>query len=199
MTLPLATGARKALGLALPLILPALLVIAACGGDDESGGSEATASRAEATDGTEPTGGDEEPSPTEDDSGNGGGGEIDACSLLTDDEIEAVLGTPVTGAPDSDGVEQFSGCTWEGEGLAIVRVSVLSASKEEVTAYFEFAKNDSEAVDGLGDGAQWNDLTKSLEILVDDNTDVSITVAGSESDEKQTAIDLADKVLNRLP
>jgi hypothetical protein len=39
---------------------------------------------------------------------------------------------------------------------------------------------------------------QGLEVL-DGNTDVTVQVVNSEIDEKQTAIDLAEKVLARLP
>ena len=194
---------RKVLALGLLLILPILLLLAACGGGDGEGGSgsgsNATATSAEETDGAEPTGEDGESSPTGASSGvNGGSGEIDACALLTDAEVEAVLGTPASGSPEAD-LGAIQGCRWEPGGLLLVTVSVFRGSKEEVEAYFEFSQANSDSVEGIGQKAHYNDITKSLEVLVDDETDVTVAVVNADIDEKQAAIDLAEMVINRLP
>jgi hypothetical protein len=104
----------------------------------------------------------------------------------------------VAGEVDED-VAPLAGCRWEPEGLLLVTVTVFDGNEAEVQAYYEFSEDGSDAVEGLGDKAHYSEVTKSLEVLVDDNTDITVQVVNAELDEKQAAIDLAEKVIDRLP
>jgi hypothetical protein len=172
-------------------------MIVACGEGEESFDSESSVTRAEETNGAQPIE-DEEPSPRDAGSGNSGRtGNIDPCSLLTDEEVEAVLGARVQGTPEED--YPLATCRWEREGSLLVRVEAVSGDEDVIEGLFELGQQRFEKVEGIGDRAHYSDFIKTLYVMIGGNTLVTVEVINSEIDEKQAAIDLAEKAVNRLP
>lgn len=77
---------------------------------------------------------------------------IDACSLVTKDEVEAVLGIPV-GEPVREDYDGLSICTYDLGEDASVDISVIEHSDEEEAAafWFQFQKDtDPDEITGYG-------------------------------------------------
>lgn len=202
----------------LMALLGALMLFAACGGgdDDDSssddGDSEPTATEAASDgDGDDGDDGDAESdaTPTEDagddegdDEGDdgGSGGADEACALLTDVEVEFILGGAVTDPEPSD-FDPFFSCLWQTEDFSLFRtlsVGVYRDNEDAVEAYYELT-TDAEEVVGLGDRAQWSsDFIMQVEVL-EGNCDLTISISGLDEEEARNgAIGLAERALGRL-
>lgn len=184
----------------LTAVAVVLLFVAACGGGDDGNGDQAASPTA--------TGGGDgnDGGPTSPGDGNGGGGgdgivgDVDACALVTTDEVSAALGETVA---EGIGTSQspFATCTWEAESGNFIDVMVYSASRDEVEAYFEISREDFEEIDGIGEAAYWAG-SPFLQIEVLQGTyDVAISVGVYEPDfdARRVAIDLAGKAIDRIP
>lgn len=79
------------------------------------------------------------------------GGDIDACTLVTKDEVEAVLGMPV-GELVSENYDGLYLCTYELGEDASVDISVTAHDDEEGAAYWFQWSTDSEADEVTGYG-----------------------------------------------
>jgi hypothetical protein len=146
------------------------------GGDSESG---------ESPDGDDPTVDDDwVPS------------EVDACALLTADEVVLAIGVPVDeGEPFES--PPFYDCEWSGEGGGI-NLSVFGAERVEVESYFEIGHEADERVDDVGEEAFWDDERAIIEVL-SGNYSVSVSSVGSAALSLEAAANLADIAISRLP
>ncbi len=180
-----------------PLLLIGALTVtlSACGGDN--GGESATPGGTA----TAPSGGGSASSPTTDTGAPTGGETINACDLLTQEEVAAVLGSQPREGERSDS-PPFYFCTFETEGFEQLDLSVVVfPSADDARVLYEEAldTNDYPEIEGLGDRAYDSrpigDVTAQkgkFEVGVD------ILTEDDEAD-FQAAIELAGKALDRLP
>jgi hypothetical protein len=126
---------RRAL---VPLLLVAGATLAACGGDDTSGGDEPT------------------PSGATSDSGDAGG-DVAACDLLTTDEVQAAVGSPVkkgiarSGEPITGGT--FTSCLWQSDDPDNPADQAQLFLYSNTDAADSAREDDSQDVSGIGDKA----------------------------------------------
>ena len=144
--------------LVLVLTVVVLGTAAACGGDDDDGGeSDSTTPAPTQEDGdatVNPT-----PNEGEDDGNSDVAAGVDACDLLTQEEVGAALGTAAA-APQRGASGPYETCTWNTEEISLkfVIVQVHSGvSREEFLEQQQttatLLDEDSIDVDGLGDAA----------------------------------------------
>jgi hypothetical protein len=202
-------------------LLAMALIQAACGGDDDDGSSEdseATVTAADKTDEEDdddptevpPEEGDEgegdEATPTEDEEGGDGdegsatGKNVDACTLLTQEEVNTAMGVEMqVGEPQN--LDPVFSCQWTGPALESVGVSVLYGTEDALNTYYDLAE-DSEQVEGLGNRAQWSvGILNFIEVQTDEYV-LDVVVNSAELEDEQTktiAIDLAELTLERVP
>jgi hypothetical protein len=199
--------------LALACVLALALMVAACGDDDDLT-PNLTATPASTADDGGDDGGDDDPTATDegDDGDDDGGDEetpnfeeqgdlLNACELITKDEVEATLGGP-SEEPDPSYIGEFSDCSWEGLDFSYsVSISVLQSGREAAELLYGLGAEDYEEVDGLGEEAQWSD--GFLDVLEGDyNISMTIFIFSSDIDDTQKleqAKALAAKALDRLP
>lgn len=164
-----------------------LLTAVGCGSDDDSDKSD---------------GSDTAPSTTVA-SGDGGdsgdsGEAIDACALLSADEVAAALGEPATSTDQSTG--QMYGCSWEGESDALNSLSIsVYVHPDAATAkeMYDATKEGLEGSDimGLGDETSYNE-SFGLEVL-SGRYDISVDNTGPT--EKESDLTIAKRILEQLP
>jgi hypothetical protein len=191
--------------LAFTAALTAMLLLAACGGDDDDDG--ATSSSGD-TPATEASGGDGDEDGDGEASGSGASAdlsEVDACSLLTREEVEAAVGNSV-----EDGAEDFGiSCAWDSEP-EVTSVSVYFLLVDGDLC--EQALSDDatyEETDGFGSPAftSYNDgggIGQSDVVVCLENAQMQLIVTGGfgvdpvEADLRKAAEDLTQLVLSRL-
>lgn len=122
--------------------------------------------------------------------------EVDACALLTADEVVLAIGVPVDEGGRFD-APPFYDCEWSGEGGGI-NLSVFGAERPEVESYFEIGHEGDERVDDVGEEAFWDDEREILEVL-SGNYSVAVSSVGSATLTLDAAANLADIVISRLP
>ena len=205
----LRTAARSVLATIVCLLL-VLALVAACGGGDNDDATDAN--EPTATQEQDDTFGSGDESLTEadeaDDSGLDGGEPVDACALLSADEVEAIVGSPVTLEPDD--LPPNYRCYYEteninedqGYGFEQVAVSVLAVGPEAAEVSYDLSSSiATEEIPGIGEKAQWlGSLVAELEFL-DGPYHVSLIISGFGEKQKQQAIaiDLATIIDDRLP
>ena len=170
------------------LMVISLMVSAACGGDaDATGagsGQPAATARAQ---------GEARALPT-----------IDACSLLTADEVRAILGQSAPGQPDTGGFDLA--CYWYAEGprgrqlevsVEAGRLQPESALREE---YDTFKENMTfrEDVGGIGDEAFLAQYSASGSALVIRANDLLVFINTTEPGQEEMLKTLGPGVLGRL-
>jgi len=163
------------------------------GGDDDDSGDD---------DSGDDTGDDDDAA--DDDSGDdaaagAGGDDTDVCALASEDEIQDILGEPVTADDDGSG-RPFYQCTWQAESFTTAYVTVYVDDQDTLEEYFGFTEN-AEEIDGLGDRAQWSPTLGVLEILVEDYdlTVQLVDLTGNEDDVVlANATAIAELILERL-
>jgi len=129
---------------------------------------------------------------------------IDACSLLSKEEVEKVVGRSVLD-PKSEQAANLFTCTYgdpEYPGVSVVvGISVIiSSNNAQAKEILEIGRGNAasvEEVSNLGNDAYWDKILRTLWI-VKDKYQVSIEVA-SDAGGLDTAKKLAMKVLERLP
>ncbi len=126
---------------------------------------------------------------------------VDACSLLTAEEVGAALGKPVTAVTVTTG--QAASCAYHDASHQpdkLVEFIVYSLTPSQAKGTFEATKGggrDQVAVPGIGDDAYW-DKTFGLSVLKG-RYEVGISVTDSSVDGLKVARTLASKLLSRLP
>ena len=187
-------------------LLGGLLVIAACGGDNEESTPSTQASGTPAATGTRTATGTPAAQATQTPAATAGpsGAAIDPCSLLTKAEVEAAIGTSVL-EPQREDIANLVTCSYndpEAPIFRIVSVSVLiGENADQASDVYELAKDnaaDAETVGGIGNDAFWDSVLNGLEVL-EGKYDVRIDVSPDGGDELAIAKDLAAKVVDRLP
>ena len=130
----------------LVVFLCLTLVLLACGG---SGGDEVGTTEA----GTEGTTASED-TVAEPESSDDNLADVPGCNLVTDDEISAVTGSPVS-SKDEIGVQ---GCAWQTENggeVSFIRYAGDYFSSDTCDGQVFFISGDEEEISGLGDYAIW--------------------------------------------
>jgi hypothetical protein len=137
-------------------VIAAVLGLAACGGDDDGDGAAIT-DTTEATDDT--TSSDENTTVTTSDAGSSE--DVDACALVSEDEVSAIIGIDVITVPQAN-VSGGSVCHWEepDDGFYTVRLTIGPAS-----LYETLRSNVATDLDGLGDEA-WSAFVGEVDIGV---------------------------------
>jgi hypothetical protein len=201
----------KALAALFFLTLSGLVLLAACGGDDEEE-STATPSGTGAPAATQTTTGTQAPaetaSPAAEETATtapqASGGEIDPCALLTKAEVEAAIGASVT-EPEAEQVANLVACSYndpETPIFSLVSVTVfIGENADQASDVYELTKDnaaDAQSVGGIGNDAFWDSVLNGLEIL-EGKYDIRVDVSPDGWDARAVAEDLAAKVVDRLP
>ena len=205
----------KALAALFFLTLSGLVLLAACGGDDEE--STATPAATQTTSGTQAPA--ETASPGAEETATAppqaSGGEIEPCALVTQADAEEILGVSL-GEQERQTVGPFETCIYGDVTGNYVQVQVSDAVYTESTfddamqAAAEQVDIEAEPVSGLGDKAYWlagvlwvqkGDV--SLNFLVQTPGLTDLRLQGDTEGEKQESLrltsDLAGKAVDALP
>jgi len=188
------------------IILTALL--AGCGGDDATPSTASNASadgEGEEAD-VQPTADeavDAEVDDQPEEAGLGdleGGPPVDACSLLTLDEIEGVLGLPPSAGVTEEIPPPFYGCSWETDSFESVSVSVISwGSPDDARSSFDLFLGEVTEIDGIGDAALSNIVTDIAFIVDGFEVTIDVLVEADAATQQAQAQTLAPLVISRLP
>jgi hypothetical protein len=126
---------------------------------------------------------------------------VDACSLLTAEEVGAALGKPVTVVPLTTG--QASDCEYFDEKQRTDKLAamvVYTVTPSQAKGAFEATKGggrDQVAVSGIGDDAYWDSLMGL--VVLKGRYEFSVSVLERGVDRPKVARALASKLLSRLP
>ena len=177
------------------------LLVGAC----SAGGSGGTPSAADAGNGGGGAGASSAPAATSDSAGGGGGGGgglagLNACQLLTPDEIQGVIGSGVMPGVQQDSTGQTE-CDWNGTTDQAAAVSLSVATYDDSLWQAGASSPRSKPVSGLGDAAYqgWptsvalNVKVKGYAVTI---AVVSFSLANTVIDDDDTA--LAKIVLPKL-
>lgn len=148
--------------------------------------------------------------------GSGGGapapatGPVEACSLVTQEEVADALGVPV-GEPESDefggeegGAVRVTTCSFGSSSLSnLVSASILAreSTPEEVTAAFQSNRSQAtspEPVSGLGEDAFWSSQPPQMHILKGNVYLIIQTRLSDQPGAFDEAKELAKKAVKRL-
>lgn len=125
--------------------------------------------------------------------------QVDACQLLTKQEIEAALGKSV-GEPVPETTPPVFGCRWAAPGFDGVSVAVLVfGSPTEALGAFEMALkiNNYDQIAGVGERAYTSPIYEIT--VLKSRYELSVDVTLSQADRLAIAKQLAEKALARLP
>lgn len=190
----------------LLLALSVLALVAACGGgddDDDNTGDDAAASESAdsgdvaSDDAEDPTDAPEATDPPDDGGNDGGGssgGDVDSCSALTQEQVEAALGVSVqapvetyssqAGLPNGD-MADVGTCNYVSpEGFDSISVSMWSGPQAGVEALTEAACAGKEEIDAGDDGCWYDDGHAEIQIRVGDvylDIFATVTTAGDST------------------
>jgi hypothetical protein len=144
----------RALGVLFFAALSGLILLAACGGDDEESPATPGGTRTPAA--TASAGQTQTPAATT----QPAAGELDPCALLTKAEAEAIVGASL-GEPERQTVGPFETCSYGDDAGSYVQVQVSSDVYTQSTfddamqAAAEQVDIEAMPVSGLGDKAYW--------------------------------------------
>jgi hypothetical protein len=214
--------------LALPTLLAACLALAACGGGVSSvpaavdpgvaGGATSQPGQASAVTATPAPADLATPAPADPATRAQAAGPIDACALLSPDEVAPLVADATAESSTSEGgpVPSFS-CTWNAAvssgipvSLAVTAapgfVSGSGTTADFVKAMIEAEGNDAEnggrVVDGLGDAASVTSIVKfdATAQFLQGDTLVQVVFTADDAPSRQDAVvELARAVAGRLP
>ena len=126
---------------------------------------------------------------------------VDACSLLTTEEVGAAIGKPVTPVTETTG--QAASCAYHDathQPNKFLSLIVYTLTPSQAKGVFEGTKGggrDQVAVPGIGDDAYWDKIF-GLSVLKG-RYEIGITVTDYSVDGLKVARTLAPKLLSRLP
>ena len=189
--------------LRIPLILLSLILLGACGGDDEDDGSgDGVATSAAAISSVDATP-DSDEDDADDDTDNAGANGDGPRSLLTEDEVAAAIGEEVLDAEalavSDDTV--LGNCMYNvaPEGSFKVVSIFIHGSAVDPVAFAPPA--DAQEVEGFGDAAHWDPSLSVLTVRYDEDDYFTVQVATASGDaaaDLEVAKDLAAKIVERL-
>ena len=208
--------------LAVPALFAASLALAACGGGaspapatiDPGGAARATTAPAQESPaaGTPAAGDPATPAPA-------AAGPIDACALLSADEVATLVADATAEPAASEGgpIPSYT-CTWNAaisNGMIPISLAVtatpgfVSASgstpdfvKTMIEAEGSNAENNGRVVDGLGDAASVTSIAKfdATAQFLQGDTLVQVVLTADDAPTKQDAVvELARSVAGRIP
>jgi hypothetical protein len=196
----------RALGVLSFAALSGLILLAACGGDDEStatpGGTRTPAATAAAT-GTRTAAATSSPRATQaaTATAQASTGEIDPCALVTKAEAEAIVGESLD-EPVVTITQMLAGCLYSTSDLESVNVDVLTYdSEDDAESGFQLAIDISNypEVEGIGDRAYDSRPIGDIRVLKGKyELSVDVNVEGGDAD-FETAKEVAAKAVDRLP
>ncbi len=129
------------------------LALSACAGTPtQQDGGRATASPRADDDGASPGGGSATEGPG-DGGGEGGGASIDACPLLTTEEVSAAFGVDVAEAERANLGGGDTGCNYNDANGELVATTTYAPGGAIVWESLEDEADDQ--IEGIGDGALW--------------------------------------------
>ena len=134
---------------------------------------------------------------------------IDACAVLTQTEIQGVIGRSTMKGQKND-VAELSSCTYGNPQAPVlnghptdvlVKIAVFNGERSgQARDVQEIARKNAaevQPVSGLGDQAYWDGILRNLSV-VKGNRGVEVSV-GSDLGGLKTARAIAEKVLAKLP
>jgi len=195
----------RALGVLSFAALSGLILLAACGGDDEStatpGGTRTAAATAAAT-GTRTAAATASPRATQaaTATAQASTGEIDPCALVTKAEAEAIVGESL-GEPAVTITKMLAGCLYSTPDFDSVNVDVLTYdSEDDAKSLFQLAIdiNDYPEIEGIGDRAYDSRPIGDITVLKG-KYELSVGVSTGGEDDFEVAKGLAAKAVDRLP
>ena len=195
----------RALGVLSFAALSGLILLAACGGDDEStatpGGTRPAAATAAAP-GTRTAAATASPRATQaaTATAQASTGEIDPCALVTKAEAEAIVGESL-GEPAVTITKMLAGCLYSTPDFDSVNVDVLTYdSEDDAKSLFQLAIdiNDYPEIEGIGDRAYDSRPIGDITVLKG-KYELSVGVSTGGEDDFEVAKGLAAKAVDRLP
>jgi hypothetical protein len=126
---------------------------------------------------------------------------VDACALLTKEEVGAAIGKPVIPVVESTGAA--ASCAYHDathQPNKFLSLIVYVMTPDQARGAFEATKGggrDQVAVAGVGDDAYWDSFL-GLTVLKG-RYEIGISVSDRDVDQLKVARTLAPKVLSRLP
>jgi hypothetical protein len=197
----------RALGVLSFAALSGLILLAACGGDDEStatpGGTRTPAATAAATSTRGPAA-TAAASPRATQAGTAtpqaSTGEIDPCTLVTKAEAEAIVGESL-GEPAVTITKMLVGCLYSTPDFDSVNVDVLTYdSEDDAKSLFQLAIdiNHYPEIEGIGDRAYDSRPIGDITVLKG-KYELSVDVSTGGEDDFEVAKGLAAKAVDRLP
>ena len=171
-----------------------VLLISACGGGDEPG-NESEGQPASTPSQTQGAAGSDAPTPpTTGNEGSSAAGDVEACSLLTPEEIGEAYGTEIgPGESQRPTNQDASACMWPG-----LYLEVLTEGGPDWYETVNFGQN-RQPVEGLGDEASMS--SPGVLDVVEGDSYISLQVISGpflQIDRAAAAETLAEIVLSRL-
>lgn len=126
--------------------------------------------------------------------------EIDACALLTSDEVGAALGVEAPEGVPENAATMLFGCRWEAPDMQIVSITVMDYGDEGSAAgavASAIETNGYPEIMGIGDRAYDSSPFYDISVQVG-RLELSVDVSVGE-DDSAVAFGLAATVLARLP
>lgn len=130
---------------------------------------------------------------------------LDACSLLTKEEVEAVIGKTVNPVRTATSTDLFS-CAYEDpehKPQYFIAVTVFASTPSAAKGLHEATKGggrDQVPITGLGDDAYWDETLGGDLYVLKGKYAASMSVSALDIEEPQEAAEaLAPKLLARLP
>lgn len=128
----------------IPVVMVLAIALGACGG----GGGDTSGDGGQGA----PTGGGGGDTEGDDAGGAGGGGSVDACTLITPEDIQAAYGVEVGGTEAQDLGSEDTGCLYtDAQGGTLIVTSYLPTG----AGSFDVYRDQGEEVAGIGDAALW--------------------------------------------
>ena len=130
---------------------------------------------------------------------------VDACSLLTTDEVAAAIGKPVQAVKLPTGDGGTTACDYTDPANKVSRfvsTTVTAATPSQAKGIHEATKGggrDQVAVIGLGDDAYWDNTFGKLDVLKGGYAVGMSVTADATADRMKAAQTMASKMLARLP
>lgn len=174
------------------------MAVAACGGDSDDDDTTGVATP------TQPAAAATEPAAESPTSDVPASVELDACELVTQDEVETAIGTAVVAGEPQQAANLYT-CKYSDPeapifGLAGVAVFVAD-NDDDAREIYDLAKSNAaevEEVTGVGEEAYWDAILNTMQV-VDGRYELSIDVSSDVEDQIAAATAIAQAAIGRLP
>lgn len=123
---------------------------------------------------------------------------VDVCALLTDVEVQALLGSIVPATPEN--VEPlFFGCRWETDQTTVTINLISHGDVEAARASFDMFLGDNEKIEGVGDAALSNIVTDIAFISGTYEVTIFLGADLDEATKAERVREIALTIIPRLP